>query len=483
MNYFNHNYTKIFLFCLLFLTSIIVVKDYTSFEKNKFSGYDEQMWTGSSITAYNMFFKNYKRKNVNLERWFYSYSQKHSYNFRRMPYKQVQWFDDALWTSGWKSPNTAKFIMGFFVNSFGDNIDKEGYFYHYTADKEKNKWPGSYVPKDLIKLARLANGMMTFFSILIIFFIGYRFFNFYIGLFSSLYLLFNKTFLIVNTQARVSSASLFFSFLVLLFFLLFLEELYKNDNKKSYWYSAIIGVCFPLAVGAKLNAALIGYFFVVFFALNLFLLLKKKAVESKSKNGKVTIEYIRTKESYKVIQKMVFCFAIISVLTAAIFIYTNPTLYDKPILKMMMMQESVKDFFDLRARALNSTHINNSWFVSFWYVMKRNFLKVDKSFLGTIGAVMRIKYNFLDFLFFMTGFVYLIKKGVNKMKEANRMNKELSIIIWFLICIWGISKFIWIDWGRYYMPLYITSPIIISIGIMESFNYLKTKIEAFRLAR
>ena len=289
--------------------------------------------------------------------------------------------------------------------------------------------------------------------------------------------------MIVNTQARVSSASLFFSFLVLLFFLLFLEELYKNDNKKSYWYSAIIGVCFPLAVGAKLNAALIGYFFVVFFALNLFLLLKKKAVESKSKNGKVTIEYIRTKESYKVIQKMVFCFAIISVLTAAIFIYTNPTLYDKPILKMMMMQESVKDFFDLRARALNSTHINNSWFVSFWYVMKRNFLKVDKSFLGTIGAVMRIKYNFLDFLFFMTGFVYLIKKGVNKMKEANRMNKELSIIIWFLICIWGISKFIWIDWGRYYMPLYITSPIIISIGIMESFNYLKTKIEAFRLAR
>ncbi len=473
MKYINNKYFKIFLFCTLILVSIIRVISYTSFEKNPCSGYDEQMWTGSSITAYNMFFKDYKRENVRLERWFVGYSQKYNYNFRRMPYEQAQWFDDAIWTFGWKSPNTAKLIMGFFVNTFGENVNPEGYFYHYTANKKENKWPGNYVSDNLIKLARIPNSIMTFLSILIVFIIGLKFFNFYTGFFSSLYLLFNNHFFLINTQARVSSPSIFFSFIVLLFFLLFLEELYKNSGKKIYCYSAIIGFSFPLAVGAKLNAALIGYFFVVFFILNLFLLLKKRRIERKSKKGKLIVEFIRIRENYKVIQKMILCFSIITVLTFIIFIYTNPTLYDKPIMKMVMMQESVKEFFDIRARALNSTDINNSWFVSFWYIIKRNFLKIEFNFLGTFGANMKIKYNFLDFFFFITGFIYLLKESVNRIKYDYKISKELVIIMWSLIFIWGISKFIWIDWGRYYLPLYTTNSIIISVGIVEVLRKIK----------
>ena len=473
---------KIALFSTVAAIAIFVCFSEISFEKNNPDNYDEKMWTGASITSYKMFFDNYKRPELRIERWFSSFAQKYNYDPRRMTYEQAQWFDDAIWTFGWKNPNTAKFIMGFFVNTFGKDVNPDGYFHRFTTDEDKNKWPGNYVPLEFVYLARIPNAILTVLSLLLVFFIGWYFFDFWIGFCASLYLTFNPLFIVTNCLARVSGSATFFSLVVLFLSLLFLKKLSanKSSRKSIFIISILIGVAFALAVGAKLNSGLILYVFVLFFVAFLLQFFRTKNQDSQKSVRLKKSRKIRRKEAgpdYKILKNFLISACLIGAVFYAVFILTNPIFYDKPLLKMKIVKEAVAHFFDIRANALGSNDINKSFLVSLWFVIKRNFVLIDPSlFFGTIGNIFKFKFNFLDLLFVLFGLYQLTTSAITKIKSRENMKKESFIIIWFLVFIVGIADFIWIDWGRYYAPIYYTSSLLFAIGLVGLVKKVKPLI-------
>lgn len=197
---------------------------HTDISKRPSDGYDEQMWTGASIASYHMFFKGHQRSDFYPERWFQGYAQKYRYNINAMPVSQLQWFDDAMWTFGWKAPNIAKFLMGAGILWTSDTIiDPNGYFYNYSEDKAINKWPGNSAPIALVQKARQTNALLNTFTVVVLLLLGNSFFGFYAGLFGAILLGLNPVFTEINTAVGVDSASAFFSMLSFLF-LLFLDQ-------------------------------------------------------------------------------------------------------------------------------------------------------------------------------------------------------------------------------------------------------------------
>ena len=198
--------------------------DQVSLKTRPAGGYDEQMWTGASITSYNMFFRGYRRTVTKVERWFEAYSKKYNNDIAKMPKEQLQWFDDPVWTFGWKAPNIGKYIMGFWVVNFGEDVNPEGYFYHSDNPETGKNFPGNFAPAELVRLARIPNAILNILTIAVVFVIGWLFFHYAIGLLASLYLVFNDAFFSVNTAAGLDSSSIFFSTLTLLFALFFLKS-------------------------------------------------------------------------------------------------------------------------------------------------------------------------------------------------------------------------------------------------------------------
>ena len=445
-----------------------------SLENTNPENYDEQMYTSSSIVAYHMLFNHHIRKNILLDGWFVAYAQKYSYDINRMPYTQAQWFDNSIWTFGWKSMAIPKYIMGWFITTFGKDVNPDGYFYRRTDNEKTNKWPGSFAPNDLIYLARIPNALLTIISIGLIYLIGVKFFNIYIGTISAFYILLNNHFIFTNSNARVSGAATTFSLLTLFLTLLFLKHLYTTSSKlKFYLLSISIGAASALSVGSKLNSALIIYVFVVYFATFCFIEIKgyfwqkKEVVRIKVKKRRKRKKIYFVKPYTK---RFAIAIVLIGITVFLVFILPNPVLYDKPVLKMVMIKESIEEFFNIRARALNSTHINNSWFVSLWYIIKRNFVRVDSDyFVGTFGNLIDVRFIFLDLLFFVLGFYYLLKKAISRIRCEYRLEKESFLLIWVLVMIWGTADFMWIDWGRYYLPIYNVSCIIIAVGLYQAF--------------
>ncbi|MCF8414018.1 MAG: hypothetical protein K9G44_11420, partial [Melioribacteraceae bacterium] len=164
-------------------------------------------------------------------------------------------------------------------------------------------------------------------------------------------------------------------------------------------------------------------------------------------------------------------------LTYIIFVYSNPVLYDSAILKMRMINDSVKEFFDIRANAKGSTELNESWLIGLWYVIKRNLIVLEENYYATFGILLNFKFNLLDGLFFGSGIWALAKRSFSKIKNNLKADFELFLLIWMLVYLWGISDFLWADFRRYYMQLYPGFAIIIGIGIVEIINQIKTKVE------
>jgi hypothetical protein len=460
---------------ILLAVLVIGAASYLNFKSTDISvrpsdGYDEQMWTGASIASYHMFFKNYENPSWYPERWFLGYSQKYRYNPQAMPASQLQWFDDAMWTFGWKAPNIAKYIMGFGVVAFSDTIiDPQGYFYRYTEDKAKNKWPGNYAPASFVEQARKVNAILNIMTIAVVMLVGYYFIGFYSGLFAGLFLTFNPTFTLINTAAGVDSAASLFSTVAVIALLILVKRMYKAGiDRKFYLSAALLGLSFAFAVGSKLSGAIVGFIIALVYLLMAYNWLNpykpKLPVEKKPKD---TI--LKTGLNFN---KLLISGLIVTFITFSVFIYSNPVLYHKPTLKMKMIRESVKEFFDIRAQALKTEDINKSGWKSFVLVVKRNFVKTEESYYGTLGTWIPFKFNPLDLILLATGIYWLWKKAKDDWQSPQRVNDSAVLLISFALFLYGVVSFIWVDWPRYHTPIFPIVAMISGYGLIKSLQVL-----------
>jgi hypothetical protein len=473
------NNKKIIRFSIFSLT-IIVAGIFSfrqiSLENRPAGGYDEQMWTGASILATQYYFTHFQKSNILPERWFSQYAQKYGLDLKQMPKEELRWYDDAMWTFGWKAPNFGKYLMGASILFFGENVNPNGYFYEANNPAHKGKWPGNYAPKELVYWARFSNAILTILTIAALFIIGWYFFNFLTGLAASAYLTFNSSFISVSTAAGLDAPSILFSTASMMSLFFFIRY-FKEGNFKRLLISAIFsGISIALAVSSKLNAGLVVYITVISALLILTNSIHIYLTRDKNNQKKKKNSLIREAQKNILISKIktiFLAFTAMGALTYFIFVSLNPIFRSQPLTTKTIIEESVDHFFTLRAKAKKTSHIKNSWLESFKLALKRNFIKTEKAFLGTFGKLIPITGMFLDALFFFSGLLLLFIKGAKRFIQKKELDIALFLSLWAIVILYGNIDFMWIDFNRYHIAFYYSNALVIGF----SFVYFIGKIK------
>lgn len=348
-------------------------------------GYDEEMWTGASISTFNMLFKGYARPTKKLDNWFPTYAYKNGldvfvdklgetrvggrvfpynrlayfnpdtlrfpwdfiqwdtlgqpmsfavmYDTLKFPRTRFQWVDNALWTFGWKAPNVGKALMGLSVELFSkDKPDPYGYFEYRDPEGTPTNVTFNYVPHSYLEKARIPNALLTAGTVKLVFLLGWMWLGFWPGLLAALYLLLNKFFVHSSSAVGLDGTSIFFMVAALAGLQSTFRALEKQSWHSLLLWSAFTGVLFGLGVGSKLNDALFAYIALMLLGL-LFM---------------VNIGKLRTQKV--LITRLAVAGFLILALGGGVFLLFNPLYRDQPLAMMRTTRQSVDGYFTRRAK-------------------------------------------------------------------------------------------------------------------------------------
>lgn len=396
--------------------AVIIVAAILSFKRvpftdtNKPNGYDEQMWTSASISAYHMYFKNYVRPTKELDNWFPTYAWQQGvdvftgdsavinyytnviqyrpdtikfpydqvtitgktqqyamavkYDTLKFPRKDFQWFDRATWTFGWKAPNFGKYVMGWWIQTFASSKpDPKGYFEFlvpsdiadsgstkYVPSQKPSPAPYSYAPEEYQRIARQPNAVMTLLCIAAVMLVGWIFFNFWIGFISGIWLTANNTFIVINCLVGLDSFAVSLSTIAFLLMMLTIKAI--MDNSK--WWKIILwaigtGMISAFALSSKLNAGMVVITEGLIFGL-VGLIVGFKGLKLKD---------LKPMARFTPFLKTMVAGAIVGAISIFLFIKLNPQVQGQPKQRIAAMRASINDYFDRRARIFTSNQITD----------------------------------------------------------------------------------------------------------------------------
>lgn len=445
---------------------------------------DEKNWTAVSISSYEMYFNGYQRRNPQLDSWFYTYAIENGIDTAAMSPDEKQWYDFAMWTFGWKAPNLGKYIIGkYVVATAGTEVDKEGYYEKGRPElQEDTKIYYSRVPDELVYRARQPNAIMNALGIVMVFLTGWLFLNYWSGFMASMYLLLNGTYQKVNTAVGLDSPSLLFWILAVFFLIATIRFIFKNEK---LWKTLLLalgtGVMFAFAVSSKLNAAMFGYVCVFVFPLAAVAIFWARKPEK-------GVPFLKTAFGSR-LAALLLSGAIIAIVGPVLFVKLNPQVQGDTRAKIKVVQLSVDEFFKRRANSQISknrqarkviTEVTyNKPGKALNLVIRRNFV-VDNPELynGTFGKLLNFKGNFLDGLFLVIGLAALLWMGFQKFRKEKKLNGEWIILISFIVMLYGMADFIWIDFTRYHMAIYPGMALAIGYGLYVLGDFIVKKVNA-----
>jgi len=442
---------------------------------------DERNWTAVSIASYEMYFKNHVRPNVKLDSWFYTYAIENGIDTAAMSIEEKQWFDFSMWTFGWKAPNMGKYIMGSYVESAANmELDKNGYYEMGRVDLQED--PNIYysrVPEELVYLARRPNAIMNGLSIALVFLTGWLFLNWATGLIASLYLLANNMYMSVNVAAGLDAPSIFFWILAVFFLVATIRHIFRNEKLwKTLALALATGLMFGFAVSSKLNAAMFGYVCVFVFPL--------AAVAMFVGRKKEKTPFFKSQFGARLLA-LVISGLIIGISSPLLFVKLNPQVQNETGKKVKVIRLSVDEFFKRRANSQTSKNRQARKILTevtfkkpakaFSLISRRNFIVDDtEKYYGTFGNILKFKGNFLDGLFMAIGFLGLLWTGFNKFRKEKKLNGEWIILISFIVMLYGMANFIWIDFARYHMAIYPGLALLVGYGIYTVSEFVSQKL-------
>ncbi|MCX7768125.1 MAG: phospholipid carrier-dependent glycosyltransferase [Flavobacteriales bacterium] len=536
-------------------------------------GYDEEMWTGASISTYHMLFRGYVRPTVKLDNWFPTYAYKNgvdvfadklgetrvagrNYPYNRLAYfdpdtlrfpwdhiqwdtlgqpmsfavkydtvkfprKRFQWFDNALWTFGWKAPNVGKAIMGFFIQTLSkEKPDPFGYFEYHDPEGNPTSVTFNYVPHQYLAIARIPNALFTAGTVVLVMVLGWRWLNFWCGWLAGLYLLLNTYFMQSSTAVGLDGSSIFFMVAALGCLQAAFQALDSPGWKKWLAWSCASGVLFGLGVGSKLNDALFAY-----IAIGLAILL-----------GLVRLVRWHTYRT-SLLRLLIAVFLTLGI-GVGVFLIFNPIYRKQPLAMMRTTRQSVDGYFARRAKDQRTkfTPIRGkeyilgyagpgenypvtdtirqgesislaegtkfgSWQVAvhkkkqsyvntrllrpfievvqgqkeaqYRLLAKRNLVVVEPDrFYATLGHLLPFPGNAADGILLLLGWAGLLMKGLRELWRTRQIGPYLLLPWSFMIIFIGTADFIWIDFSRYHIVLYPTMALCVAQGLIYLYERL-----------
>ncbi len=551
MQLFQNRWVRIGIVILIGIIALVRALMLTSLEHRNANGYDEQMWTSSSIASYQMYFKGHIRPTKELDNWWPTYAWIHGidiftgekwsqfnpdtikfpydfitlknasevvkYDTLKFPRKEFQWYDRAMWTFGWKAPNVGKYIMGWYINTFAANKpDPNGYFVfahpinhenvkiklpqeykedEYAPSSLYSSSPFSYAPSEYVQLARIPNAIFTALIVVLVFIAAWLYINFWTGFIAAGWLLLNQTFFEVNTAVGLDSFSTFFTTLGVV---LIIAELNAVRKIRPWWQVILIAtasaIVIGLAIGSKLNAGVLVFIsFACFVPMGLLLLWtalnKKQTIKTKpqpSNTGKASGTLV------KQLPQLIVSGIITGVISITLFIKLNPQYQGSSIKKIKATRESIDDYFTKRANILTQNEKrDNPKGYNNWAKLKRDsgmklnlmleriaYVKDDKKkYYGTFGTILKVPFNFMDGLLALLGIVALARLAWNKWKQEKVFHASGMLLLSFLIIFWGNTDFLWIDWARYFTPVFPLYSMLIAAGLLSIITWGKAKLD------
>ncbi len=502
INRVKKNKTILALTVVIFVTitsSLVVFSSKNIDSQKRVPSYDENMWTNIGIASYTMF-NGYQRKNILNDSWFLQYAYQEKLDIfkpskdnksvvvdhSKIPLKTYQWYDRTLWTFGWKAPNLSKLIKGWYINYKNKNVNPAGYYALGIA--ENNEDPRLYyssgVPKKFVEDARHTDAFFSLLSLLLVFIIGYKFFSFTVGSLSWLYLILNDNYIQVTTAAGMDSTLFFFSLLTIFLFLYLFTQLWDKELalKKLALLTAFLGITMGFLISSKFNGATLFYEAIILAISYLYILWKnfpkKEKINRKKKIQKRYSDELykeRTNYLFKWIKKTSVMAVVVFITSMGVFLYLNPQLRNDTSKKISIIRASVDAFFELRAKAKNTTHIKNEFKESAKLVISTLYFSTNpkQGFIGTIGNHIPIKWKFLDAFFLLTGLFVLFRKSKDAIIKQKKITSEYIIFTSFLVIFYMNTDFIWINYSRYFTPFQIVGIFVIAMGIEKCIIFVK----------
>jgi hypothetical protein len=550
MQLFQNRFVRIGIVTLTGIIALIRALMLTGLNHRNANGYDEQMWTSSSIASYQMYFKGHIRPTKELDNWWPTYAWVHGidiftgekwnqfnpdtikfpydfitlknasevvkYDTLKFPREEFQWYDRAMWTFGWKAPNVGKFIMGWYINTFAANKpDPNGYFVfahpvnhgnvkaklpneykedEYAPSTLFSSSPFSFAPPEYIRLARIPNAIFTALILVLVFVGAWLYINFWTGLIAAAWLLLNQVFFDVNSAVGLDSFSTFFTTLGIILVVANLNMVRKN---KPWWQVILISLgsatVIGLAIGSKLNAGVLVFISIACFVpVGLVLLMqaltKKQPVKTKTQPAApASVSAVLTQQ----LPKLVVSGIITGVIGITLFIQLNPQYQGASVKKIKATRESIDDYFTKRANILTQNEKrDNPKGYNNWAKLKRDsgmklnlmlervaYVKDDKkNYYGTFGSILKVPFNFLDGLLALLGLFMLGRLAWSKWKQEKMFHASAMLLLAFLIIFWGNTDFLWIDWARYFTPIFPLYSILIAAGLLGVIEWAKAKL-------
>ena len=332
-------------------------------------GYDEKMWTSASVSSWAMFAKGHVRQTKALDNWFPTYawenkvdvftgekwaqfspdtvkfpydyvtlknenkgySQLVKYDTLAFPRSDYQWFDNALWTFGWKAPNLGKFLMGAWMYARNGEVNPDGYFKFETPEGKPSNAPFAYTPTDLIYAGRQVNALFTIGIFAVLLWIGFLLRQPLAGILASVLMLFNTAFFDVHTAVGLDSFVVFFSLLSFALWIRWHAAFAQAAPLKELTlWSLALGLSMGAAVSSKLNGAMAVVATLPMYAYLLY------TVWSDAQRRK----------------SLLISGSVAATTMLVLFLLLNPQVRPQPYARAKAMQQSVDGYFEKRATAL-----------------------------------------------------------------------------------------------------------------------------------
>ena len=415
-------YFRISIVVIISVVAGIMSFNLIGLDKREAKGYDEQMWTSSSITSYHMYFNGYIRNTKELDNWFPTYAWNNKmyifsgaridafqqdtvkfpydfivvktkgiegnsvikYDTIAFPREDFQWYDRAIWTFGWKAPNVGKYIMGAWIHlNASKKENPAGYFefahptnhpnvkskkieeydsLKYAPSTLYSSSPFSFAPDEYIYLARVPNAIATMLIISLICIAGWLYIHFWVGCIAAVWLILNSAFLDVNTAVGLDSFATLFTTLSVFLVIGTLNLIRKN---KPWWMiitaAVSAAIVIGLAIGSKLNAGVMVFITIVLYVLTVISLLiqtKQKQTTPKKGSNSPSTPSHQMKEF---LPKIVVAGAITGIISVGLFIQLNPQFQGETTKKIQATRSSIDEYFDKRAGILTINQVQDKF--------------------------------------------------------------------------------------------------------------------------
>lgn len=318
-----------------------------------------------------------------------------------------------------EQPPLAKYLFGF-VNylAFGKNyypessVFQEAGWHNYTHQV----LPSSFKINVWLKTPRLASSFLSFCTCLILFFTIKTIAGFSAGFIATILLVKNQLFYLASRWAIPDASLLFFLILAFSLTLQFQEKLAKKNFKACLIYAALIGMASGLAAGFKENGSMA----ILFFLLYLFFCFLK----------------------LKIAKAVLFLSALLSIsFSLFFFIFLNPPSYKQPLFYLRQMVKLQKQIAVSQQKQYPESALLNPS-----QRLKAVFSQIlsPKAPFANFSLFSPLH---LDLLFFLTGFINLVRL---------KSNKNTLLRLWFFQGFFVFCCLIFylpLSWDRYFLPL------------------------------